>query len=110
MKKALVPMVNNNNTSRWISIVSDLFAIVLIGATAFLGVGMATMSATNVGLSLIWSLSLSGVVSSTLKFSGDTENAMNSVVRILGYIENNPQERSYVEPPRPEGWPKKGLV
>lgn len=70
---------------------TDLFAVVIIGGAAFLGVlERGKISATLIGLSLSWTLQISSVLSFTLKLMADTESNMNSVIRLLDYIDNNP--------------------
>ena len=53
-------------------------------------------SGTNlIGLALVWSLQINGIMSFTLRLLADTESCMNSVVRLYEYIDNNPSEKSF---------------
>lgn len=74
---------------------TDVFAIVTIAAVGYFGVlsvavDLGTSSNNMVGLALVWSLQINGIMSFTLRMLADTESCMNSVVRIYDYIDNNP--------------------
>ena len=43
-----------------------------------------------VGLALVWTIQMSSIMSNTIKILADTENNMNSLVRMYDYVDNNP--------------------
>ena len=74
---------------------TDLFSVVTIAATGYFGVlskiiDIGTASSNLVGLALVWSLNINGIMSFTLRLLADTESCMNSVIRLYEYIDNNP--------------------
>jgi len=83
-----------NYTNRWISVMTDLFALVIISGTAYFGVLSKSFNyqsnSSLIGLALSWSFSISSILSFTLKMVADTESGMNAVVRMLQYIDHNP--------------------
>lgn len=95
--------VNQNITSRWINLVTDIFSIFTVGIAGYLGVlsrviGIGAGSANVIGLALVWSLQISAIMSFTLRVLADTESNMNAVVRLYDYIDNNPSEADFHEP------------
>jgi hypothetical protein len=69
--------VNQNITSRWIGLMTDLFAVVTIAAAGYLGVvsiiaKIGPSASSLIGLSLVWSLQISGIMSFTLRILADT--------------------------------------
>jgi ABC-type multidrug transport system fused ATPase/permease subunit len=113
-KSYIVCIVNQNICNRWINIVTDLFSVITIAATGFFGVlsvaaDLGKSSNNLVGLALVWSLQINGIMSFTLRLLADTESCMNSVVRLYEYIDNNPSERSFEDrPPANDPWPSEG--
>lgn len=113
-KAYIVCIVNQNICNRWINIVTDLFSVLTIAATGFFGVlsvgyDLGKSSNNMVGLALVWSLQINGIMSFTLRLLADTESCMNSVVRLYEYIDNNPSERSFEDrPPANNPWPSAG--
>ena len=107
-------MVNQNIATRWINLITDLFSVLTIATAGYLGVITAVTStgtdSTNlIGLSLVWSLQISSIMSFTLRVLADTESNMNAVVRLFEYVDNNPSEASFDEKkPALENWPNKG--
>lgn len=94
--------MNQNICSRWIGIFTDLFSVLTIAATGYFGVlsvafDLGKSSNNLVGLALVWSLQINGLMSFTLRILADTESNMNSVVRLYEYIDNNPSEKSFEE-------------
>jgi hypothetical protein len=76
--------------------VTDLFSILTIATAGYLGVitavaDIGTNSTNLIGLSLVWSLQISSIMSFTLRVLADTESNMNAVVRLYDYIDNNPK-------------------
>jgi len=43
------------------------------------------------GLALVWTIQMSSIMPYTIKTLADTENNMNSLVRMYDYIDNNPK-------------------
>jgi ABC-type multidrug transport system fused ATPase/permease subunit len=109
-----VSIVNQNICNRWINIVTDLFSVTTIAATGLFGVlsvaaDLGKTSNNMVGLALVWSLQINGIMSFTLRLLADTESNMNSVIRLYEYIDNNPAEKSFEErAPATENWPTEG--
>ena len=71
-----------------------------VAATGFFGVisvavNLGQSSSNLIGLALLWSLQINGIMSYTLRVLADTESCMNSVVRLYEYIDNNPSEKSF---------------
>lgn len=63
------------------------------------------------GLILTWTLQLAMLLPFTMKVLADVESNMTAILRILDYIENNPQERSWNEPKvKDKEWPKVGVL
>lgn len=99
-KAYIVSLVNQNITTRWINLVTDLFSIITIATAGYLGVITKldkenAQSASLIGLSLVWSLQISSIMSFTLRILADTESNMNAVVRLYEYVDNNPKEASF---------------
>lgn len=114
-KNSIVTLSNQNITSRWIKVVSDIFSVITIAAAGYLGVAtviaqVGTSNVNIIGLALTWSLQISSVMSWTLTVFADTENSMNAVVRLYDYIDNNPSEKDFSQPsPSSEHWPQHGI-
>lgn len=75
---------------------TDLFSILTIAAAGYFGVisvftDIGTKSTNLIGLTLVWSLQISSIMSFTLRILADTESNMNAVVRLYDYIDNNPK-------------------
>ncbi len=75
---------------------TDLFSVLTIATAGYLGVitavaNVGTSSTNLIGLSLVWSLQISSIMSFTLRVLADTESNMNAVVRLYDYIDNNPK-------------------
>ena len=93
---------------------TDLFSVVTIAATGFFGVisvavDLGSSSNNLVGLALVWSLQINGVMSFTLRLLADTQSCMVSVVRLYQYIDNNPSQKSFEEKvPDNNVWPSDG--
>ncbi len=79
---------------------TDFFSVMSIAAAGYLGVittitNIGTDSTNLIGLSLVWSLQISAIMSFTLRVLADTESNMNAVVRLFDYVDNNPSEASF---------------
>jgi ABC-type multidrug transport system fused ATPase/permease subunit len=92
--------VNQNITSRWINLMTDIFSVVTIAAAGYFGVisvfaNVGSSSTSLIGLALVWSLQINSVMSFTLRVMADTESNMNAVVRLYDYIDHNPAEKDF---------------
>ena len=94
---------------------TDLFSVVTIAAAGYLGIfwvlsGVGHSGSNLIGLALVWSLQINGLLSFTLRTLADTESNMNAVVRLYDYIDNNPSEKDFDEPkPSHDPWPNHGV-
>lgn len=62
-----------------------------------------------IGLALVWTIQMSSIMSYTIKILADTENNMNSLVRMYDYVDNNPSEFNFDRPkPLSGSWPDLG--
>ena len=76
-KYYVTAIVNQNITTRWINLMTDLFSIITIAAAGYFGVmtvafDIGTKSTNLIGLSLVWSLQISSIMSFTLRVLADT--------------------------------------
>jgi hypothetical protein len=76
-KHSIVTTVNQNITSRWIGLATDFFSVLTIAAAGYLGVlsivaGVGPTASNFIGLALVWSLQISGIMSFTLRIMADT--------------------------------------
>lgn len=91
-----------------------MFSVLTIATAGYLGVisavaDVGTDSTNLIGLSLVWALQISSIMSFTLRVLADTESNMNAVVRLYEYVDHNPNEASFEEKkPSSENWPNKG--
>jgi hypothetical protein len=72
-----VTNVNQNITSRWIGLMTDLFSVVTIASAGYFGVvsivaNIGPSASSLIGLALVWSLQISGIMSFTLRIMADT--------------------------------------
>lgn len=94
---------------------TDLFSVITIAAAGYLGIvwvvtGAGTSGSNLIGLALVWSLQINGIMSFTLRIMADTESNMNAVVRLYQYIDENPAEKDFEEPrPAQNPWPNHGI-
>jgi len=100
------------NLERWVALRTDLFGAFIVGATCYFSVGTRDDYKPGesglAGLSISWSLTITGLVSFALKTLSDTEIQMNSVERILQYINKTEKEAEWEKPEAPENWPRAG--
>ena len=66
---------------------TELFSVLTLAAISFFGISSVAFdfgatSSNLVGLALVWSLQINGIISFTLRLLADTESCMNSVVRL----------------------------
>ena len=76
-KSYTVSIANQNICTIWINIMTDLFSVVTIAATGLFGViskaeDLGTTSYNMIGLALVWSLQINGIMSFTLRLLADT--------------------------------------
>jgi hypothetical protein len=76
-KHAVVTIVNQNITSRWIGLMTDFFSILTIASAGYLGVASVAINIGStgpsvIGLALVWSLQINGIMSFTLRLMADT--------------------------------------
>jgi len=112
-KDFIIATVNQNITSRWINLVTDIFSVVTVSAAGYFGVLSTVIGGSSsnslIGLALVWSLQINSIMSFTLRVLADTESNMNAVVRLYDYIDNNPSEKDFDEPkPEHDVWPSHG--
>lgn len=70
-----VATVNQNMASRWIAFMTDIFSVISIAATGYLGVFWCYYTNSNsnlIGLALVWSLQINSIMSMTLRILADT--------------------------------------
>ena len=104
---------NFQYAGRWIAYYSDVFSTMMIAATAYFGVLSRNFNYMSnpalIGLALSSSLSISTMLSFTIRLLANTESQMSSVQRIINYIEHNPSEKDFDEPkPESPEWPQNG--
>ncbi|KAL4488821.1 hypothetical protein ABPG72_016474 [Tetrahymena utriculariae] len=108
----IISFTNMNYTNRWISIITEIFALIIISGTAYFGVLSKQFNYQSngslIGLALTYSFQISAILSFTLKLIADTESGMNAVLRMLQYIEKNPQENDWRSQKPIEKWPQQG--
>ena len=97
---------------RWIGMITETTAALLIGACALFGVISKNQNNNQVsayiGLSITWALQLASYLPSTIQVLANLEVNMNSVYRILDYTDHVPQEKPYYKPEQPKNWPSAG--
>ena len=76
-KHSIVTTVNQNITSRWIGLMTDLVSVVTIAAAGFLGVASVSFDIgaagpNIIGLALVWTLQINSIMSFTLRIMADT--------------------------------------
>jgi hypothetical protein len=76
-KHYVVSLVNQNITTRWINLMTDIFSVLTIAAAGYLGIisvkiNLGSSSANLIGLALVWSLQINTIMSFTLRILADT--------------------------------------
>lgn len=78
---------------------TDLFALIIIGSTCYFAVLSRNYNYVDnsalMGLAISYSFQITIILSFTLKMIADTESQMNAIVRMLQYIEGNPEEKTW---------------
>eukprot|EP01036_Dinobryon_divergens_P046819 gene46819-62643_t len=109
-----------NRSNRWLSIRLDLLCTVIILAVGVLAVVLADnhragqgggVDENLVGLALLYSMQLTGLLQYTVRLVTECENNMTSVERLLAYT-SIPSEAASELPsdPSPEEWPSHGEI
>jgi len=110
--KYLRAAAGSANMERWVSLRTDIFGAMVVGATCYFAVGTRDQSkpgnAGLAGLAISWALGITGLIGFALKTMSDTEIQMNSVERIMEYINKSEQEANWEEPKAHTGWPTAG--
>ncbi|CAM9196721.1 unnamed protein product, partial [Ectocarpus fasciculatus] len=102
--------------SRWLALRLDLVGVVVVLSVALIAVLMkrfdAPIDSNLLGVALVFSLQLAGLLQWTVRTVIETENNMTSVERLLAFnaIELEDQSVDPVELPPSESWPSKGEV
>lgn len=110
----VVSFVNMNYGGRFISCLTDIFAVIMITGVCIFSVlsrNFESSSSTDgktIGLALSWGFSISTLLSQAFRLVADVDQQMNSVVRMKQYIDNNPAERSWTDPKPEKTWPHSG--
>ena len=111
-EKYLKAAAGGASLERWVSLRTDLFGALIVGATCFVSIltrsSIVSGETGLAGLSISWSLTITGLVSFAIKTLSDTEIQMNSVERILEYINKPEKEADWDKPEAPQGWPGAG--
>lgn len=106
----IVAFVNSNYGNRFINSYTSLFATLIITGVALFAVlsrnvDYLSVDSAYLGLVLTWGFQVSQLLSMAFVLAADLEQAMNAVIRVLQYIDNNPQEAEWNAPKAPEKWP-----
>lgn len=106
----IVAFVNSNYGNRFINSYTSLFATLIITGVALFAVlsrnvDYLSVDSAYLGLVLTWGFQISQLLSMAFVLAADLEQAMNAVIRVLQYIDNNPQEAEWNAPKAPEKWP-----
>lgn len=99
--------------SRWIAIRLDLVGNMIVLAVGLIAVIMTDegvgVNPNLLGLSLVYSLQLTGLLQWTVRVAIETENNMTAVERLLAFSKI-PSEAANLTPHDPENWPSQGNV
>ncbi len=97
---------------RWIAVRVECVATLVIGVLGLFGVLLKdTINPGVIGLALVYTLQMAGLLQYTVRLSIDFENAMTSVERVLSYatLESEaPAEIKTTTPP--SSWPERGAI
>jgi len=107
-------------TSRWLAIRLDMLSTSVMLVLAFLGVTLCNlgdkneeriqMSPSILGLALIYTLQLTGLLQWTVRLVVETENSFTAVERLVTFLEL-PEEAPEVMAVRPpQDWPQHGAI
>jgi ABC-type multidrug transport system fused ATPase/permease subunit len=107
-------------TSRWLAIRLDMLSTAVMLVLAFLGVTLCNLGEENeeriqmspsiLGLALIYTLQLTGLLQWTVRLVVETENSFTAVERLVTFLEL-PEEAPEVTAVRPpQEWPQFGAI
>lgn len=107
-------------TSRWLAIRLDMLSTSVMLVLAFLGVTLCNLGEKNeeriqmspsiLGLALIYTLQLTGLLQWTVRLVVETENSFTAVERLVTFLEL-PEEAPEVTAVRPpHDWPQHGAI
>ncbi|KAJ7513244.1 ABC protein [Mycena galericulata] len=111
--RALFLTVTNQ---RWLAVRLDALGSILVFFVAiFAAVGIAGVSAAEIGLILTYTTSLTQMFAVTTRLTAEVENYMNSVERVVHYARGDlvPQEAAHDSDPQnkpPAEWPAHGAI
>lgn len=103
----------NNVIEKWLGFRSETLGSILIFFTGLFGIlqrNSDSMTPALLGLSLSYSLIITGTVNWSIRQYAETENAMNSVERLKNYAYDLPQEKYRGTEEPPESWPSSGKI
>ncbi|KRX01144.1 P-loop containing nucleoside triphosphate hydrolase [Pseudocohnilembus persalinus] len=111
----IVSITNLNYSQRWIGYITELAGVLIIAGTCYFAVlskDFGTLGdASTMGLAISYSLQITSLLNSSLKRISEVEAQMNASVRMLQYINHNPQEKDRYQPqPVIKPWPTKGKI
>eukprot|EP01022_Parablepharisma_sp_SALTPOND_P032721 TRINITY_DN860_c0_g1_i1.p1 TRINITY_DN860_c0_g1~~TRINITY_DN860_c0_g1_i1.p1 ORF type:complete len:1395 (-),score=158.52 TRINITY_DN860_c0_g1_i1:4121-8305(-) len=100
---------------RWLNFRVNILSALVVAGAFYLAVyernSSASIDSNMIGLSLSQSLNVVYIIAMVLNFFGMLDTRMNSIERIMEYIEENPQEKDFDEPkPADSEWPQKGQI
>mmetsp|Transcript_13789 Transcript_13789/g.24496 ORF Transcript_13789/g.24496 Transcript_13789/m.24496 type:complete len:1364 (+) Transcript_13789:343-4434(+) len=113
-------LVDNNSkafllfwmAARWLALRLDLLIALLQTCVALLAILLdGKINANLMGLAVVYSMQLSGLLQFTVRLSVETENAFTSVERLRHYARNIPQEKeAYIPEAMVANWPSNGTI
>ncbi|KRX04011.1 P-loop containing nucleoside triphosphate hydrolase [Pseudocohnilembus persalinus] len=107
-------ILNETWCLRWSNLITDILSSLIILGSGIFGLLLRDSSgpehAGMIGLSITYSLQISLMLPMTAQLVANFELSMDSVYRVLDYINNLEQERSFDFPKKPQNWPKNGHV
>ncbi|EGC35823.1 hypothetical protein DICPUDRAFT_151784 [Dictyostelium purpureum] len=109
---------NNNcyltlqSVNQWLSLRLDLLVnIITFFCCLFISLNRSTIDIPSIGLSLSYALSLSNSLNKATITSADTETRMNSLERIVEYMNVPSEAPAIIENNRPPAnWPENGVI
>ena len=105
--------------SRWLALRLDLVGVVVVVSVALIAVLMrqfdAPVNSNLLGVALVFSLQLAGLLQWTVRTVIETENNMTSVERLLAFNsidkeDNSEDPKDFFEASQCENWPSKGSL
>ena len=97
---------------RWLSLRIEFISAILVLATAILVVTVSSqISPQRIGIALIYSLQIAGVLQYTLRLSIMVETTLTSVERLVAYSHVESEAADVIEGTKPPAdWPSKGEI